>query len=299
MMEKNVCDCESKETKKKQKMEYTVKDGVATFVDSKGRTFFVDSDDAERVAEYTWCVNGNGYVQCWVTGKYVYLHRFVMGLVDSEDKTLMVDHRDGRKVNNCKENLRICTNQENQRNRKDVKGIYKNSNGTYQAYIAVDGKQIHLGTYESEQMARAVRLIAEKEYFGEFSSNVDLFEDPETKRLYEEAMESIRLRHKNKVRIDEDVVYVTASSKEFVIDLEDYEKIKNYKWYNERGRIRAWIDGELQQLARHLLGLPKGDRTKRVRFKDGNNLNFRRENLQVVECKTKTKNEESNEKGGN
>ena len=54
-------------------------------------------------------------------------------------------------------------------------------------------------------------------------------------------------------------------------------------------KIEARTDGENQSLTRVLLGLTKGDRTKRVKFIDGNNLNFRRENLKIIECKTKNK----------
>lgn len=289
---------ENKENKKKkQKMDYVIEGNVAKFTTSQGIEFMVDAEDADRVSKYSWCVNNHGYVVGRVNGKVVSLHRFILGVLDSEDRTLIVDHRDFCKVNNCRSNLRICTNQENQRNRKDVKGIYKNPNNTYQAYIAVDGEKIHLGTYESEQMARAVRLIAEKEYFGEFSPNVDLYEDAETLKLYEEAMASIEYLHKNECRIDEDenVVYVTVSgkgiTKEFVINLDDYEKIKRYKWYMiTNGLIEARVDGEHQKLTRVLLGLKKGDRSKRVRFIDGDNLNYRRNNLEVIECKVKTKN---------
>ena len=126
-------------------------------------------------------------------------------------------------------------------------------------------------------------------------NNVHLFNDPEIVRLYEEAMASIEHLHKNEVRLnDEDnVVYVTVLDKgiikEFVIDLADYEMIKEYKWCVGNGSIASWINGELQLLTRVLLGLPKGDRTKRVTFIDGDNLNFKRENLKIIECKTKNK----------
>ena len=292
-MAKTVCKkclCENRR-KQRKILPYTIQDGIATFTTHKGDTFTVDEEDAEIVSQYCWCVNNStGYLQGRVTGKLVYLHRFILGV--ESDKNLIVDHINHDILNNCRSNLRICSYQENNRNRKDVKGIYKNSNNTYQAYIAVDGEKIHLGTYESEQMARAVRLIAEKVYFGEFSSNVDLFNDPELVRLYEEALTNNKHYHQNETRIDGDVVYVTASSKEFVIDLEDYEKMKDYKWHNDRGRIRTWINGEHQLLTRFLMGLTKADKNKRVKFIDGDKFNFRRENLEVIEFKTKSKNQD-------
>ena len=42
-------------------------------------------------------------------------------------------------------------------------------------------------------------------------------------------------------------------------------------------------------LTRVLLGLEKADKNKRVKFRDGNRFNFRRNNLQIIECKTKKK----------
>ena len=279
--------------KKNEKMQYTVENGIATFITSNGIEFIVDEEDAERVADYSWYINNYGYVRGWVNGKDVTLHRFILGLLDSEGKALVVDHINHDKLNNTKGNLRVCTNQQNLRN-TNAKGYIKGRNGKHQVKIMVDGRSISLGEYESEEHARAVRIMAEKEYFGEFSSKVDLFEDAEIIRLYEEAIETVRLRHQNKARVEDDVVYVTVISKgmtkEFVVNTIDYDMIKSYKWcVGDKGKIVGNVNGEQQQLARFLLGLEKGDRSKRVTFIDGNNLNFRRENLKVVECKTKKK----------
>ena len=277
------------ESKKKQKMDYRIEGDVAVFTTSQGVEFMVDAEDAERVAEHTWCTDDKWYVNTHINGKLVKLHRLIMNLLDSEDKTLVVDHADRNPLNNCKCNLRVCTHKENRMN-ANTKGYSRRSDGRFDVCIMVDGKSIYLGRYTTEEQAKAVRIMAEKQYFGNYSSKTDLFEDSETKRLYEEAMESIRLRHKNKVRIDEDVVYVTASSKEFVMDLENYEKIKDYKWHiNNKGQIIGRIDGEIQMLTRVLLGLEKADKNKRVKFRDGNRLNFKRENLKIIECKTKNK----------
>ena len=291
---------EMENKKKQKKMEYVIEGDVAVFTTSSGVKFMVDLEDANKVSQYRWWIAGNGYVQGWVIGKRVYLHRFVMGSLDSEDnENLVIDHIiSGDKLNNCKSNLRWCTQQENLRNR-NIKGYRKTSNGKYQAYIYLNGKYVNLGNYDTPEQANSIRVMAEKEYFGEFSSNTDLFDDVETLRLYEEAIESVRLRHQNKARIEGDVVYVTVyyrnTSKEIVIDLDNYELIKNFKWRMLADRcIVADVNGEQQQLTRVLLGLPKGDRTKKVKFKDGDKFNFRRENLKVVECKTNKK--ESNKK---
>lgn len=285
--------------KKNEKMQYTVENGIATFITNNGDAFIVDVEDINRVAQYKWYLNGHGYIVGWVNGKSVQLHRFLTGLLDCNSEGLVTDHINHCKTDNRKSNLRICTHQNNSRNR-DSKGFNKRSNGKkYKARIGVNGKDIYLGDFATPEQARAVRIIdGEKKYFGEFSSNKHLFDDPEILRLYEEAMESIKYLHKNKYSIDGEVVYITASNcdEEFIIDLEDYEKIKDYTWCYSNGYLITGIDGTTKKLVRILLDLKTGDK-KKVKFIDGNNHNYRRDNLQVIECKTKAKNQRI--KGGN
>ena len=285
-------------SKKGKKMEYTVKDGIATFTTSQGIEFTVDEELADKVAEHTWYFDDGRYIKTHIKKKVVYLHRFVMGLLDSDNhEGLVVDHKISvDKLNNCKSNLRWCTQQDNTRNRKGVKGYSKTSNGKYDADIKIGGKSIHLGTYDTPEHARAVRIMAEKEHFGQYSPNVHLYNDPEILRLYEEAKYEIKRQvHSkyNEYTINGDVVIIKASNvnEEFIIDLEDLKLIENYTWRIHNGNV---VNGETQLLARFLMGLTKGDK-KRVTFIDGNKFNFRRENLQVVECKTKTK-KESNQR---
>ena len=276
-------------SKKGKKMEYTVCNGIATFTTSQGIEFTVDEEDAERVAEHTWYFDGGRYIKTHIKGKVVYLHRFVMGSLDSDShKGLVVDHKLSiDKLNNCKSNLRWCTVQDNARNRKDCKGYSKSPNGSFEVEIGVNRKGVYLGRFKDESHANAVRIMKEKEFFGEFSPNVHLFNDPNIQRSYDEAMEILRLRHENKYRIEDEVVYVTAlcgdeTTKEFVIDLADYDKVKNHRWYIDNERyVIATINGEQKRLSRYLMGFPKGDKIKQVRFIDGDRLNLRRNNLKV------------------
>ena len=279
----------NKENKKKQKMEYIIEGDVAKFTTSQGIEFTVDAEDAPRVAEHTWCVNNHGYLHSWIKGKLVKIHRFILGL-NSEDK-ILVDHMDRNKLNNCKSNLRLCNNQENAWN-TDAKGYTKTPDGKYCVRINVDGKDIYLGCFETEEQAKAVRILdGEKKYFGEFSSNKHLFDDPKTKRLYEEAMENVvRYSKYNEYTINGDIVILKASNcnEEFIIDLEDLKLIENHTWRIHNGSVIGKIDGVNQLLSRHLLDLKTGDK-RRVKFIDGNNHNLKRENLQVIEFKSKKK----------
>ena len=101
------------------------------------------------------------------------MHRVIAGTPDGME----TDHRDGDTLNNLPDNLRNCTNIQNQCNRgkqannkSGFKGVtwYKRSK-IWRVQIKVYGKVIHLGYYLiPEQAARAYDKAAKK-YFGEFA----------------------------------------------------------------------------------------------------------------------------------
>jgi hypothetical protein len=93
-------------------------------------------------------------------------------------KGMVVDHIDGNGLNNRRSNLRICTPQENGRNRrrnrnkatefKDV--AYDPRSGKYFARICVNRKPIHIGTFTSAvEAAKAYDRMALKLH-GEFAN---------------------------------------------------------------------------------------------------------------------------------
>ena len=79
----------------------------------------IDDDDFEVVSRSRWNLNlakGYAYRAIRVNGKIctVYMHR----LVAKTPIGMQTDHINRDRLDNRKENLRICTNQENQMNRK-------------------------------------------------------------------------------------------------------------------------------------------------------------------------------------
>ena len=91
---------------------------------------------------------------------------------------VQIDHRDGNGLNCSRDNLRLCTNQNNRRNSRKgnrntsgFKGVsFFKRDQNWRAYIMLDARQIHLGYFKtSEEAARAYDNAA-KELFGEFAS---------------------------------------------------------------------------------------------------------------------------------
>jgi len=106
-----------------------------------------------------------------------YIHRLVaLAFIPLEPGKDFVDHKDGHPENNSLTNLRWCTQQENIRNASlskvntsGVKGV-RFENGKWRAQIMVDGKRIHLGSFETIEEAAAVRSARAQQVFGLFTN---------------------------------------------------------------------------------------------------------------------------------
>jgi hypothetical protein len=91
----------------------------------------------------------------------------------------VVDHKNGDKLDNRRENLRICTIAENIRNSKTStkKGKTSRYKGVYWvgrikkwvARIHVDRKGLHVGVFTDEAEAARAYDVAARQHFGEFA----------------------------------------------------------------------------------------------------------------------------------
>jgi hypothetical protein len=108
----------------------------------------------------------------------VYMHREIM----DAPPDLEVDHERHRPladkvIDNRRENLRICTTQQNQCNRRPqcggtsaFKGVrWHKRDRKWHARIQVDGKTKHLGNFTDEIAAAAAYDAAALKHFGEFA----------------------------------------------------------------------------------------------------------------------------------
>ena len=146
-----------------------------------GNSFEIDECDFELASSFKLSImkrsDGKGfYVKCEdkKTRKYVgLLHRLILG---TEDRNILVDHKDGDGLNNRRCNLREATYTQNQQNRKssinEVPGVfYRKDRDKWASRIRVNKKIITLGHFDTFEEAKAERLKAEAFYFGEFARN--------------------------------------------------------------------------------------------------------------------------------
>lgn len=151
----------------------------------KGNKVIVDKEDFERVSQFSWAisskVDGKGYA---IRGIYnpetkkissIRMHRFIL----SAPKGMEVDHINGNRLDNRKENLRLCYNKENNRNKgknrnntSGFKGVVerKTASGVkWLAQISKDRKTFSLGLFSSKVEAAETHDKAAEKLFGEFA----------------------------------------------------------------------------------------------------------------------------------
>lgn len=129
--------------------------------------FFIDKEDYIKIKDFKWFFH-YGYIVTKIKAKTIRIHRFIM---DCQESGLVVDHIDGNPMNNRKNNLRIVTQGENNKNikRKSKKQCTSKYIGVHlqpQKWIArirVNKKTIIIGLYDDElDAARAYNKKAEE-----------------------------------------------------------------------------------------------------------------------------------------
>lgn len=128
--------------------------------------------------------NGNKiYARLWSRDekKQVLLHRLIMeGMLGRRLRPKeVVDHVDGNGLNNCRENLRLCTQGQNLANRAALnrnntsgyRGVsYFRHCNKFAAQIRVDGKLRRLGLFPTAEEAYTRYREAALQQWGEFAS---------------------------------------------------------------------------------------------------------------------------------
>lgn len=146
----------------------------------RGCETIVDDDDYKILSQFNWYINHDGYVY---KGKYTRgtkktsstrMHRMIMSAPDKMD----VDHINHNRLDNRRENLRICTRSANTMNRdkfptrntSGFKGVsWSKFHRKWDARIKKDGKNYWLGLFTNKEDANLAYQRKARELFKEFN----------------------------------------------------------------------------------------------------------------------------------
>ena len=159
---------------------------------TRGMIALVDDDDFEYLNQWRWMaykIRSYFYAARRLPGKrkdprkLILMHREIL----NNPNGLEIDHKNHNPLDNQKNNLRIATHSQNMANRK-AKGtseflgvcIINNRGHQYiRAGIKIDGRNFHLGTFNTQIEAALAYDKKAKEIHGDFA-NVN-FKDYESK----------------------------------------------------------------------------------------------------------------------
>ena len=133
-----------------------------------GKEMLCDIKDWNKMKEYTWRTNKNGYASAPIKGRQKRFHVEIMG----KKNGYVIDHIDQNKLNNQRSNLRFVTKSGNaansklsKNNKSGIKGVRQARSGRWVARLMLNGKNINLGTYDTIEEAAEARRKGEEKYF--------------------------------------------------------------------------------------------------------------------------------------
>ena len=114
--------------------------------------------------------NSEGYYH-FRLGNRLYKHHRVVYFAHNPEwnindcsKNNHIDHEDGNRTNNHINNLRVVTQAENNQNIIAKGYSYHKRDKIWEAYIALNGKQMHLGRFLTEEEANQARAEGVRKY---------------------------------------------------------------------------------------------------------------------------------------
>ena len=121
--------------------------------------------------------HGNGYLRITVAGERIFAHRLAWFFARGEMPTDDVDHINGNRSDNRICNLRLASRYQNLGNTRarktsasGVKGVtFVRKTGRFRAVITVNGKQNHLGYFNTAEEASDAYRSAAQSAYGEFA----------------------------------------------------------------------------------------------------------------------------------
>jgi hypothetical protein len=137
---------------------------------NSNKKVIVDDEDYDWLNVFLWRITSTGYAISR-GGEGELMHRVMMN-----NPTKEIDHANGDRLDNRRENLRVATHSENMSNRKKHTlgrlGVsFHKDSGKYRAQIRHGGKVHHLGLYNVEEEASQAYISAAKKYHGAFMAN--------------------------------------------------------------------------------------------------------------------------------
>lgn len=142
-----------------------------------GKLFWrAPNNQCRKNPEAGWRNPQTGYLIIKVFGRGFLAHRLIWFYVHGRWPEDRLDHKDGDQTNNRIDNLREASDHQSACNKgvyansaSGIKGVRLHETGRWQARIFINGRNKHLGLFDTSAQAAAVYRKHAKEHFGDFA----------------------------------------------------------------------------------------------------------------------------------
>jgi len=147
---------------------------------TQNKVAIIDNEDYLLISKYKWQAQfqrGIWYAIATYSknnrSTTIRMHRLIMNI----ESGVQIDHRDGDGLNNCRNNLRICTISQNRANSEKrtpasskYKGVrFDKKSKKWMVRISCNNIRKYLGSYKTEDEAAMIYNEQAKLLFGEFA----------------------------------------------------------------------------------------------------------------------------------
>lgn len=137
---------------------------------------YIDDKDYEFINQFRWSKNSNGYIMTRIKNKPFLIHRLIMNITNSN---IDVDHINKNKIDNTRNNLRLCVAKQNLRNtgplvnsKSGIRGVsWDKINKCWRCQIRYENKVYNLVLTKYKELAAKTYAYFDKKIGGDFHSS--------------------------------------------------------------------------------------------------------------------------------
>ena len=130
------------------------------FLKIKGKKVLIDEDDFPVISRLTWHIDSGYATTTFITNNKKTYKIFMHRLILQSKRGYVVDHKNGNRLDNRKENLQYATHSQNSQNQKrkinkksGFLGVEKVSQNSFRARLSLQGKKLNIGWFKSAKKA--------------------------------------------------------------------------------------------------------------------------------------------------
>lgn len=129
---------------------------------------YVDDDDMPLVSQYKWRLAQSRTTPSVVSTRYSVDKVSLTRLMLNPPPDMVIDHIDGNVLNNSRSNLRVCTADNNSKNRRGSNHVRPRGR-RWEARLTHNYANLYIGMFDTKEEALRAARVKKRELRGEYT----------------------------------------------------------------------------------------------------------------------------------